>query len=136
MARKVAEMVKANEKTHEILIYWSDFSHQVQTKRLNGGASCLLKGVKLRIIVFLQPKERIPKNVLGSTENILGFKSAKPSTPPKSTISIIDGDQALLSVTPTLNPRGKPGLWVNNRGIVGLVQEYFEMVWQKSIPLS
>ena len=43
MERKVAEMVKANEITHEILIYWSDFNHQVQTKRLNGGASCCLK---------------------------------------------------------------------------------------------
>jgi sugar-specific transcriptional regulator TrmB len=134
MARKVAEMVKANEKTHEIIIYWSDFSHQVQ-ETVERWSKLLVRGVKLRIIVFLQPKERIPKNVLDMQKNS-GFEIRQTLTPPKSTISIIDGNQALLSVNPALNPRGKPGLWVNNHGVVGLVQEYFEMVWQKSKSLS
>lgn len=134
MKRKVAEMVKANEKTHEILIYWSDFNHQTN-ETVERWSKLLLKGVKLKIIVYLQPKERIPKNIL-NIQKYPDFQIRQTPTPPKSTISIIDGDQALLSVTPTLNPGGKPGLWVNNRGIVGLIQEYFEMVWQKSMPLS
>lgn len=133
MYRKVVEMVKANEKTHEIIIYWSDFSHQINetVERWN---KLLLKGVNLRIIVYLQSKERIPKNIL-SLQKHSGFQIRQTLKPPKSTISIIDGNQALLSVNPSLSPRGKPGLWVNNHGIVGLVQEYFELVWQKSKPI-
>jgi sugar-specific transcriptional regulator TrmB len=133
MKRKVAEMVKANEKTHEILIYWSDFTSQT-SETVERWSKLLLKGVKLRIIVYLQSKERIPKNILNLQKNP-DFKIRQTLKPPKSTISIIDGNQALLSVTPTLNPGGKPGLWVNNHGIVSLVQEYFEMIWQKSTPL-
>jgi hypothetical protein len=133
MTRKVIEMVKANEKTHEIIIYWSDFNHQAP-ETIERWSKLLVKGVQLRIIVYLQSKERIPKNIL-SLQRYSGFQIRQTLKPPKSTISIIDGNQALLSVTPSLNPRGKPGLWVNNHGIVGLVQEYFEMVWQKSKPL-
>lgn len=134
MKRKIVDMVKANTTTHEIIIYWNDFSHQIN-ETVERWSKLLNKGVNLKIIVYLKPKERLPKNVL-DLQKQPGFQIRQSPTPPKSTISIIDGNQALLSVSPALSPGGRPGLWVNNQGIVGLIQEYFEMTWQKSKSIS
>jgi sugar-specific transcriptional regulator TrmB len=132
--RKIAEMVNANQRTHEVIIYWSDFAHQT-SETVERWTKLLLSGVQLRIIVYLQRNERIPREILRLPDNP-GFQIRRTLITPKATISIIDGKQALLSVTPSITPCGSPSLWVNNHGIVGLIQEYFEMVWQKSQQLS
>ena len=128
--RKVAEMISSNKKNHNVLIYWSDFEPQTNNV-VAMWRKVLLKGVKTRIIVFLQENERLPTKVT-SLKKFPHFQIRKTPTPPKSTISIIDGKEALLSVTPLISPPGKPGLWVNNPGIVGLIQEYFELTWRNS----
>ncbi len=130
MARKVEEMVEANLHTHDLIIYWSDFESQVgdvvvRWKKL------LQKGVQLRILVYLNPTIGLPESIL-ALKNFKGFKIKQFAKPPKSTISIIDGDQAFFSVTPQISTGGKPGLWVSNPGIVGLVSDYFEVLWKNS----
>lgn len=129
-SRKVAEMVNSNQETHDLIIYWSDFAHQTN-EVVERWTKLLLRGIKLRVIVFLGKTEKFPKKIVG-LKKYKGFQMKRVANPPKATISIIDGKQAFLSVTPSLGPRGKPGLWVNNSGIVGLLQEYFEMVWRGS----
>jgi hypothetical protein len=132
--RKIAEMLNANQITHEVIIYWSDFSHQT-SETVERWTKLKLKGIQSRIIVYLQRNERIPREIL-RLQNNADFQIRTTLTAPKATVSIIDGKQALLSVTPSITPCGNPNLWVNNHGIVGLIQEYFEMVWQRSKPLS
>lgn len=128
--RKVAEMVDSNQKTHDILIYWADFKHQAKsvTSMWN---KVLVRGVRVRVIVFLEKDEMLPNSILYLSKNPL-FEVRRASTPPKVTLSIIDGKETLLSVTPSISPRGKPGLYVHNHGVVGLVQEYFELAWRDS----
>jgi sugar-specific transcriptional regulator TrmB len=128
--RKVAEMIDSNQKTHDILIYWSDFKHQAKAVAAMWN-SVLLRGIKVRIIVFLDEDERLPKAILCLCKNPL-FEVRQASAPPKVTLSIIDGKETLISVTPSISPRGKPGLYVQNHGVVGLVQEYFELAWRDS----
>jgi sugar-specific transcriptional regulator TrmB len=128
--RKVAEMVNSNQKTHDILIYWSDFKHQAKSVAAMWN-SVLLRGIRVRIIVFLEEDERLPKVILCLCKNPL-FEVRQASGPPKVTLSIIDGKETLISVTPSISPRGKPGLYVHNHGVVGLVQEYFELAWRDS----
>jgi sugar-specific transcriptional regulator TrmB len=129
-SRKVTEMVNSNQKTHDLIIYWSDFTLQLNDV-VERWTKLLLRGIKLRVIVFLQKNERLPKKV-ECLKKYATFQIKRISNPPKATISIIDGKQAFLSVMPSLCPRGKPGLWVNNSGIVGLIQDYFDMVWRDS----
>ena len=127
--RKVAEMVSSNQKTHDILIYWSDFKFQANAVA-SMWTKVLLRGVKVRIIVFLEKTERVPPNILG-LRKYPNFEVRMASSPPKVTLSIIDGKETLISVTPSISPR-KPGLYVNNHGVVGLVQDYFELAWRDS----
>lgn len=128
--RKVAEMINSNHETHDILIYWSDFKSQ--TKEVTSmWTKVLLRGVKVRIIVFLEKNERLPRSIL-CLRSYPHFKVRKASTPPKVTLSIIDGRETFISVTPSISPRGKPGLYVHNHGVVGLVQDYFDLAWRDS----
>ncbi|MCW4004914.1 MAG: hypothetical protein NWE95_13490 [Candidatus Bathyarchaeota archaeon] len=131
--RKVAEMIDSNKTAHEIIIYWKDFEPLI-SEVVSMWRTVLLKGVKMRVIVFLQEKERLPKEI-ESFKKYEQFEIRKTSTPPKVTLSIIDGKEAFLSVTPTLPHGDSGGLWLNNPGIVGIIREYFEMVWRNSKPL-
>jgi sugar-specific transcriptional regulator TrmB len=128
--RKVAEMISSNRITHEVIIYWSDFEPDSNAV-VAMWRKVLYKSVKMRIIVFLQKNEKLPKKVL-DLKKCPQFQIRETPTPPKVTISIIDGKEALISVTPQISPRGKPGLWVNNAGLVALIQEYFELTWRNS----
>jgi sugar-specific transcriptional regulator TrmB len=128
--RKVAEMINSNQKTHDILIYWSDFKHQAKSVASMWN-KVLLRGVKVRIIVFLEKGEKLPRSILCLSRNP-NFEVRQASAAPKVTLSIIDGKETLISVTPSISPRGKPGLYVNNHGVVGLVQEYFDLAWRDS----
>jgi sugar-specific transcriptional regulator TrmB len=126
--RKVAEMVNSNSKTHDILIYWSDFKFQANAVA-SMWTKVLLRGVKVRVIVYLEQKEMLPQLIL-SLRRYPNFEVKQASAPPKVTLSIIDSRVTLMSVTPSISPGRKPGLYVNNHGVVGLVQDYFELAWR------
>jgi sugar-specific transcriptional regulator TrmB len=128
--RKVAEMLDSNQETQDVLIYWSDFKTQINDVA-SMWTKVLLKGISMRIIVFLHKNERLPQKIM-CLSRYPHFEIRKASKPPKATLSIIDGKETLISVTPSISPRGKPGLYVNNHGIVGLIQEYFETTWRNS----
>jgi sugar-specific transcriptional regulator TrmB len=132
--RKVAKMVHVNQRTHDVVIYWADFVSQTN-ETVERWSKLLSGGVQLRIIVYLQSNEKLPRDIL-SLQQTPKFQIRRTLVTPKATISIIDGKQALLSVTPSIIPSGSPNLWVSNHGIVGLFQEYFEMLWQKSKPVA
>jgi sugar-specific transcriptional regulator TrmB len=126
--RKVAEMINSNQKSHDILIYWADFKGQAEAVA-SMWLKVLVKGVKVRILVFLEKNEKLPKSIL-SLRSYPHFEIRKAASPPKVTLSIMDGKETFISVSPSLSPRGKPGLYVNNHGVVCLVQEYFELAWR------
>jgi Predicted transcriptional regulators len=128
--RKVAEMVDSNHKTHDILIYWSDFKSQAAAV-VSMWTKVLLRRIKVRIIVFLGKNEKLPRSVL-CLRSYPNFEVRRASAPPKVTLSIIDGKEMFISVTPSISAGGKPGLYVNNHGVVGLVQDYFELAWRDS----
>jgi sugar-specific transcriptional regulator TrmB len=128
--RKVAEMINSNQKSHDILIYWADFKAQAKAVAAMW-LKVLVRGVKVRILVFMEKNEKLPKSIL-CLRSYPQFEIRKAATPPKATLSIIDGKETFISVSPSLSPRGKPGLYVNNHGVVGLVQEYFELAWRNA----
>jgi sugar-specific transcriptional regulator TrmB len=128
--RKVDEMINSNYHTHDVIIYWNDFESQ-SNQVVDMWCNILLKDIAMRAIVFLTKNEKLSRGIIG-LKKFSNFQIRQSPSPPKATLSIIDGKEALVSVTASLLPRGKPGLWVNNPCVVGLIQEYFEMIWQKS----
>ena len=90
------------------------------------------KGVKIRVLVFLDKDEKLPKEIHSLIKDGKIFEIRRTLTPPKATITIIDGKESMVSVTSHLVPCGKPGLWVHNLSIIGVIQEYFDMLWRRS----
>jgi sugar-specific transcriptional regulator TrmB len=129
--RKVAEMINSNEKTHDIIFYWKDFKSNVD-EVVEQWRTLLLRGVQVRALVFMDEKERLPKEIIGLKKYEAIFEVRRTLTPPKATITIIDGKQSFISVTPKLTPPGNPGLWINNQTIVSFIQDYFDMNWRVS----
>jgi sugar-specific transcriptional regulator TrmB len=127
--RRITEMIDSNKKTHDIIIHWKDFKHAVDDC-VSRWANLLLKGIKIRVIVYLEKDENLPKTVTELMKNnpCTQLEIRITPSPPKSTISIIDGREALLSVTPSISTQAS-GLWINNPGIVGVIQDYFEFIW-------
>ena len=127
---KAAEMMNSSKKSMDVMIYWSDFKEQTDNV-VSMWSKVLEKGIKLRVIVFLQKNERLLKQVTSLTKYPL-FEIRKSFNPPKATISIVDEKKLLLSMTPSLSLRDKHSLYVNNHYIVELIEEYFELTWNRS----
>jgi sugar-specific transcriptional regulator TrmB len=128
---KVAEMLDSNEKTHDILFYWRDCAYDIDGV-VSQWENLLLKGVKVRALIFLSDYEQLPPKILDLKKYGKMFELRRTFAPPKATVSIIDGKQSLISITPKLTPPGNPGLWVNNQTITSLIQEYFDLNWRRS----
>ncbi len=128
--RKVDEMVNSNRITHDIIIYWRDFDAQTNDV-VDRWRKLLERGIKLRIIVYLEKNQSLPRKVQ-LLKRYSEFQIRKTPNPPRATISLIDRDQTLVSVTPTLLSEEKPGLWTNNQGLVGILCDYFDSIWHQS----
>jgi sugar-specific transcriptional regulator TrmB len=132
--RKVTEMWSSNQRTHEIIIYWKDFEHQTNLF-LDAWKKLLERGVKFRVIIFFQGKEKLPKEIEDLKKKYSQLQIRSTSKPPKSTISIIDGEQAFISLTPSITPSPAPNLWVKNPVMLAIILEYFRIIWRDSKPL-
>jgi sugar-specific transcriptional regulator TrmB len=129
--RKVTEMWDSNKRTHKIIIYWKDFKHRTN-QFITIWRKLLKKGIKFQAIIFFQGKEKLPKEIEDLRKQYSRFQIRSTSRPPKSTISIIDGEKAFISLAPSLFPSNSPSLWINNPILVEIIQEYFENIWLDS----
>jgi sugar-specific transcriptional regulator TrmB len=128
---KIAEMINRNEKTHDIIFYWRDCSSDVEGV-IKQWETLLLKGVKIRALVFMGINEHLPKAICALKKYGNIFEIRRTLTPPKATVNIIDGKQSFISLTPKLLPPGNPGLWISNLTVTSLIQEYFDIIWRRS----
>ncbi len=124
--RKVHDMSVNVERTHQVLIHWSDFKDLIDDV-VDRWESMLDRGVNVQVLVFLERAEVLPNQVTELSKNPL-FKVKYLTSELKSTISICDEKEALISVSPRLSSRSA-SLWVNNPNLVALIREYFEMLW-------
>jgi sugar-specific transcriptional regulator TrmB len=129
--RKFDQMLDSNQETHDIMFYGRDYVSDYDGV-VKLWTSLLLKGVKIRAVVFMEENEKLPQDIQSLVKYGRLFEIRRTLTPPKATITIIDGKESLVSVTPHLVPSGNPGLWVHSTNIVGIIQEYFDMLWRSS----
>jgi sugar-specific transcriptional regulator TrmB len=129
--RKFDQMLDSNRETHDIMFYWRDYVSDYDGV-VKMWTNLLLKGVKIRVVVFMEENEKLPKDIQSLIKYGRLFEIRRTLTPPKATITIIDRKESLVSVTPHLVPSGNPGLWVQSTNIVGIIQEYFDMLWRYS----
>jgi hypothetical protein len=84
---------------------------------------------------MIMPKPET-KRAWGKTFNILqkhaGFALRLTSEQPKADFSVWDRKEVLITTSPIDTSTPAPILWSNNKGLVGLCQDYFECLWVKS----
>jgi sugar-specific transcriptional regulator TrmB len=129
--RKFDQMFDSNQETHDIMFYWRDYASDYDCV-VELWTNLLDKGVKIRALVFLEKGEKLPQEILSLIKYGKIFEIRRTMIPPKATITIIDGKESMVSVTSHLVPCGKPGLWVHNLSVIGVIQEYFDMLWRRA----
>ena len=130
--RKIDEMLALTHQSYDILCYWRDLARQMDTiyPKIRG---VLEKGVEVRQIFFLQENEQLPEELM-SLHKYGVFEIKYTRIPPKSTLTIYDNKQAFLTLFPC--GHNTPSLWINNSGIVSIIQDHFELMWKKASDFS
>ena len=128
--KRATELLDQNQKTHEILMYWRDFKDILERSTLK---SLLHKEIQFRIIIFLQPKDVIPKALEDFIAQCPNCHIRKATEPPQASIAIVDEEKAMVNLTPTISKA--PRLWIRSRTLVGFIEQYFENIWSTSSPI-
>jgi sugar-specific transcriptional regulator TrmB len=126
--RKFDELFARNQKTNDAICNWSYMKSSLEYF-LPFWKKLLKRNVKMRLIVYLQGKEKVPFNVLGLNKKGI-FEIRYMNTPPKIALSIYDEREAFLSTS--MIPHESSHLWVNSVAFVAFFHDYFEMLWQNS----
>ena len=128
--RKLGEMLGQVQKTFDMIFYWSHLKPNVNDV-IKISKTLLRKGIKIRFIAYSKMGEVLPVHFLNMTKNG-SFEIRCIFSPPRSTMSIIDHREALIATSSKIPALESASLWVNNSGIVGIFQDFFELMWQIS----
>jgi hypothetical protein len=127
--RKLEELVNSTKETHEGILYLRDIQDRIDFfhalfKKL------IFNNVKIRLLVSCENKEGMAE-IFESLQNKnleIRINEAKP----QDTFSIWDKKSVFLTIKPKISEPMTDGLFIDNSAIVGLIQEYFELKWEKS----
>lgn len=126
--RKLNEMFGRLQEIHELIIYWDDLKPLLDWS-INNWRTFLKKGIKIKLITYMQEEETMPTNLLALKKYPL-FEIRRMSTPPTCTLTIFDERESLISTMP--HAPLCPSLWVNNPNVVSVFQNNFDQIWGKS----
>jgi sugar-specific transcriptional regulator TrmB len=128
--RILSELIDSSDRTHDGIVYRKDLE-QRKDFFVDLFRKLSLKGLKIRLIVFLEKEKKLPTafEVFRNCEQI---EMRRVRIKPRATFSIWDGKKAFLTVTPRISNPMTSGLLMDNPALVGLIQDYFEIVWRRS----
>ena len=130
---KIGELAGSTKITHDGILYFKDI-YSRNDFFYNLFTELLLNRIKIRIIISFENGEILPSNFTSLMKN-RHFKIRKAKSKPEVTFSIWDKEKGFLTITPKISEPMTDGLFVDNRAIVGLIQEYFELIWKGSEPI-
>jgi len=128
--RKIAELVDSSQTSHHGIIYGTDLEKMTDFfvalfRKL------LQKGVKIELAIFLETKEKLPKE-FDALKSYQDIEIREAATRPRTTFSIWDKKKAFLTVEPQISQPMIAGLFIDNATVVGLLLDYFELIWLDS----
>jgi sugar-specific transcriptional regulator TrmB len=128
--RKIDQMLALTQTSYDIFCYLSDLAANIDSiypreKR------ALARGVKVRQLVFAEGTHELPKELL-CLKKYGAVEVRFTDVPPQSTMSIYDGKQAFVALFPYISNCKTSSLWMCNPGIVSILQNYFDVMWQNS----
>ncbi|MFB3890358.1 MAG: TrmB family transcriptional regulator [Candidatus Bathyarchaeia archaeon] len=125
----------AFSKTQESVdgIFYGKGFLELITKATERWNRALERGIKFRFIVCNPMEDKTVTRTIRAFNKRGHFCVRYTSNPPPATVTIFDREKVMVTTAPTPIPQEVPSLWLENLGIVVMVQQYFESMWQNSI---
>jgi sugar-specific transcriptional regulator TrmB len=90
------------------------------------------RGVKIRFLVHNVPKEQDNNSIIERFMINGHFEIKFALYPLLATITLWDGKEASISLSPKPYPHNTTNLWTNNPGLFAVFQDYFKTIWRDS----
>jgi sugar-specific transcriptional regulator TrmB len=126
---RIRQAIDNSKKSVSVVISWKRFVHGVGDVFLESAQKAAEREINYRFIVEKAPSEEV--NQAGNRLwNIYPtFQARFLSQMPKTVFGLYDDRELFVIVDPKMDISGSPALWTNNASLVGLVHDYFEMLW-------
>jgi sugar-specific transcriptional regulator TrmB len=128
--RKLNELVDLSKSCHDGILFYRDVELRkdffvVMFKKL------LLRGIKIRLIIFTE-KNKNPVELSGFFGDYGNIAIKRTETIPQATLSLWDKKKVFVTIEPMISKPMTASLLMDNTTVVGVFQEYFELLWQNS----
>jgi sugar-specific transcriptional regulator TrmB len=129
VVKRIRRAIDKSKKTVDLFLTWKRFSIGVTNTFAEACERAWARSVNFRIIV-----EKPEKGIV--TKQILQFCRKTPfcslrffPNRPKTVLGIYDKNEAFIIVEPQKNLYDSPALWSNNKSLMSVVKDYFEIMW-------
>jgi sugar-specific transcriptional regulator TrmB len=133
VVKKIREAIEKSKERVDIFLSWERFLNGITGAFGESSEKAWGRGVKFRIVV------ETPQDESG-VERALRFCGKSPLCDirflpgsPKTVLGIYDGSEVFIILDPEEGLFDSPALWSNNRSLISVVQDYFEILWLTAI---
>jgi sugar-specific transcriptional regulator TrmB len=127
---RIRQAIDNSQGTVDVVISWKRFVHGVGNIFLESAQKASERNIKYRFIVEKAQSEEVNENGNKLWNIYPSFQARFLSYAPKTVFGLYDRRELFVIVDPTMDISGSPALWTNNSSLIGLVHDYFEMLWQ------
>ncbi|MCX8154156.1 MAG: hypothetical protein N3E52_06965 [Candidatus Bathyarchaeota archaeon] len=117
----------------DLVLSWKRFSHGITNVFAENVESAWAKNVKFRFII-----EKPLKNK--TADQLIQYCLGKPFCQirflpyyPRTIFGVYDKKEVFIIVFPEMDLPSSPALWSNNRSLVAMAADHFEMLWPKAM---
>ena len=129
LLEKVSAAIAQSHMHIDLLVSWKHFSPGINDAFTESVDNALSRNVKFRLIVEATPKTSDNKRLaqLCRKKPDCQFRFIPKS--PEYVFGVFDKKRVLLIVDPEATMADSPAFWTNNKSLVSLIHDYFEILW-------
>lgn len=125
---KIAEAIDQTNNSVNLVVNLARFSRgfDVFSEKLKGSWQ---RKVRWRIIIEISPNTNLPNFQINAFQNNPLCEIRYYPYPVNTATGIYDQKQVFIIENPKAGLSDSPALWTNNKSLISLVKDYFEILW-------
>jgi sugar-specific transcriptional regulator TrmB len=127
---RIRKAIDNSRYSISVVISWKRFVHGVGDVFLESAQKAAERQINYRFIVEKAPSEEVIEAGNKLWNIYPSFQARFLTHTPKTAFGLYDDRELFVVVDPEMDISGSPALWTNNPSLIGLAQDYFEMLWQ------
>jgi sugar-specific transcriptional regulator TrmB len=135
---RIRQAIDNSKYSVSVVISWKRFVHGVGDVFLESAKKASKRKINYRFIVEKPPSDEVVESGNKLWNIYPSFQARFLNHTPKTVFGLYDDKELFIIIDPKMDLSGSPALWTNNSSLIGLVQDYFEMLWQTTaeMPLN